>query len=59
MHIEIGTCIRKLLGEGRSLPQNRSFPVDDIDRNNEDEGYTEQNGRRICKMVFAADIYKD
>jgi len=38
------TSRRQLLGEGRTLAENRSLPVDDVDRDDEEAGDTSQDG---------------
>lgn len=48
--------ILKLLRKGRSFSQNGTFEVDDVDGDDEDEGDAEEDGARVCEMVFAADV---
>lgn len=48
--------IRQLLSEGRALAQNRTFPVDNVDGDDENNRDAEEDGRGVFEMVLAADV---
>ena len=38
VHLDLGPCVRELLGERRAFAHGRAFPVDDVHRNDQEEG---------------------
>jgi hypothetical protein len=52
-----GSGITELLGKRRALAEDWAFPVDHVNRNDQDERDAEEDCGRICEMVFTTDIY--
>jgi hypothetical protein len=49
----------ELLGEGTTSTQNGTLPVDDVHRNDQEQGDTEKDSRCIGEMVLAANVLEE